>query len=80
MTKPKLGPLADEKPVKQTVELPANVHRNLVAYAKIMGRDGGQQISDPTRPIAPMPARFMAADRVFAKTLRERQELITGSE
>jgi hypothetical protein len=33
MTKLKLGPLADDKPVKLTIELPAAVHRDLVAYA-----------------------------------------------
>ena len=33
MTKLKLGPLADDRPVKLTVELPAAVHRDLAAYA-----------------------------------------------
>ncbi len=33
MTKLKLGPLADDKPVKVTVELPAQLHRDLTAYA-----------------------------------------------
>ena len=33
MTKLKLGPLADDRPVKLSVELPAAVHRDLVAYA-----------------------------------------------
>jgi len=33
MTKLKLGPLADDRPVKLTVELPATVHRDLAAYA-----------------------------------------------
>lgn len=33
MTKLKLGPLPDDKPVKITVELPAPLHRDLVAYA-----------------------------------------------
>ena len=31
MTKLKLGPLEDDKPVKLTVELPAVTHRDLVA-------------------------------------------------
>jgi len=31
MTKLKLGPLADDRPVKLSVELPAAVHRDLVA-------------------------------------------------
>lgn len=29
MTKLKLGPIRDDKPVKLTVELPADVHRDL---------------------------------------------------
>ena len=32
MTKLKLGPLADDKPVKVALEPPADVHRDLVAY------------------------------------------------
>ncbi len=32
MAKLKLGAIADDKPVKLTVELPADVHRDLAAY------------------------------------------------
>jgi hypothetical protein len=32
MTKLKLGPLVDNRRVKLTIELPASVHRDLVAY------------------------------------------------
>ena len=32
MTKLKLGPIQDEKPVKLTIELPAAVHRDLTRY------------------------------------------------
>ena len=35
MAKLKLSPLVDERPVRITVELPAQVHRNLVAYADV---------------------------------------------
>lgn len=31
MAKLKLGPIADDKPVKVSLELPATVHRDLVA-------------------------------------------------
>ena len=37
MAKLKLGPIADDKPVKVTVELPASLHRDLAAYAEILG-------------------------------------------
>ena len=33
MAKLKIAALPDDKPVKVTVELPATVHRDLVAYA-----------------------------------------------
>lgn len=71
MTKLKLGPLADDRPVKVTVELPAQVHRDLVAYAEVLGRATGQKAADPAKLIAPMLERFMATDRVFARARRE---------
>ena len=72
MTKLKLGPLADDKPVKITLELPAALHRDLVAYADLLTREGGQPVTDPSKLIAPMIARFMATDRAFAKGRRNR--------
>ena len=72
MAKLKIAALPDDKPVKVTVELPATVHRDLVAYAEILGRDGGQPIRDPAKLIAPMLTRFMATDRAFAKARRAR--------
>ena len=39
MTKLKLGPLEDDKPVRLTVELPAATHRDLVAYAQARARN-----------------------------------------
>jgi hypothetical protein len=67
MAKLKLGPIADEKPVKVAVELPASLHRDLVSYADILGREAGQQPADPVRLIVPMLERFIATDRGFAK-------------
>jgi hypothetical protein len=67
MAKLKLGPIADDKPVKVTLELPARLHRDLVAYAEILAREAGQPATDPVRLIAPMLERFMATDRGFAK-------------
>jgi len=70
MTKLKLGPIANDKPVKVTVELPAGLHRDLAIYAEILARDVGQQPTDPVRLIVPMLERFMATDRAFAKARR----------
>lgn len=70
MTKLKLGPLADDKPVKVNLELPAAVHRDLVAYAEMLGRTTGQAVTDPAKLIVPMIERFMATDRAFARGRR----------
>lgn len=67
MAKLKLGAIPDDKPVKLTIELPAAVHRDLIAYAAALGRDTGQPVSEPAKLIAPMLARFIAGDRAFAK-------------
>jgi len=47
LAKLKLGAITDDKPVKLTVELPAAVHRDLLAYAKALARETGQPIADP---------------------------------
>jgi hypothetical protein len=73
MAKLKLGAIADDKPVKLTVELPAAVHRDLLAYAKALAGETGQPIADPSKLVAPMLARFMATDRAFAKARRKNQ-------
>jgi hypothetical protein len=70
MAKLKLGAIADDKPVKLTVELSAAVHRDLIAYAGILARESGQGVSEPAKLIGPMLARFMATDRVFSKLRR----------
>ena len=62
MPKLKLGPITGEKPVRITTELPAGVHRDLLAYADALARETGQTV-EPTHVIAPMLARFMATDR-----------------
>ena len=74
MAKLKIAGLYEDKPVKVTIELPANIHRDLVAYAEILSGQSGQSISDPARLIAPMLARFMATDRAFTKMRRGRLE------
>jgi hypothetical protein len=60
----KLTAVVDDKPVKLAVELPAAVHRDLIAYAEILSRETGQAITDPTKLVAAMLTRFMATDRV----------------
>lgn len=69
----KLGAIEDDKPVKLTVELPAALHRDLVAYGEALASETGQTTVEPARLIAPMISRFMATDRGFAKARRTGQ-------
>ena len=71
-TKLKLTAILDDRPVKLTIELPAAVHRDLVAYADVLARQTGQKL-DPTKLIVPMLARFMSTDRAFSRARREKQ-------
>lgn len=68
MTKLKLADLGADKPVRVSVDLPAQVHRDLIAYAGVLGQ--GQASVTPEKLIAPMLARFMATDRAFLKARR----------
>jgi hypothetical protein len=77
MPKLKLGAPADDKPVKVSLELPATLHRDLIAYAEALARENGQRV-DPTKLIAPMLARFMATDRAFTKLRRLSQSRDTN--
>ena len=70
MTKLKLGQIPDDKPVKISLEVPASLHRDLVAYGEILGRENNQSPTDPARLIVPMLERFIATDRGFAKVRR----------
>ena len=67
----KLGLIPDEKPVKLTIELPARVHRDLMAYGDVLARETGQTV-EPVQLVAPMLTRFMATDRAFAMKRRSR--------
>lgn len=71
MTRLKLSFIPDDRPVKVTIELPAAVHRDLVAYAEVLGQETGQTIADPTKLVAPMLQRFMTTDRAFSRARRQ---------
>ena len=62
----KLSTLLDDTPVKITIELPAAVHRDLIAYGEALAQDGGRVV-EPAKLAPPMLARFMSTDRAFAK-------------
>lgn len=73
MSQLKLGPIAEDRPVKMTIELPASVHRDLLEYARVHASQTGQN-SAPEKLVAPMLARFMATDRGFARARRQSVE------
>jgi hypothetical protein len=72
MMKLKLSAIPDDKPVKLSLELPAALHRDLVAYAEALSRQTGQKL-EPAKLVAPMLARFMSTDRAFARLQRDRR-------
>jgi hypothetical protein len=76
----KLGAIADDKPVKLAVELPANLHRDLLACAEALARETGHSVTEPAKLIVPMLARFMATDRAFAKIGRATRTRSTDSD
>jgi hypothetical protein len=63
----KLSAITDDKPVKVTLELPAAVHRGLLAMQRFSRGESGQSIIDSPKLIAPMIAKFMTTDRAFAR-------------
>jgi hypothetical protein len=67
----RLGPIADEKPVKLTIEVPADVYRDLAIYADAHAAATHQPSQGPAKLIIPMLATFMASDREFAKIRRQ---------
>ena len=69
MSKLKLTTIPDDTPVKLTIELPATIHRDLVAYGDALAKDGGKPV-EPVKLIAPMLSRFMSTDRAFARLKR----------
>lgn len=66
MPKLKLSSVPDDKPVRITVDLPAETHRMLVAYAEAVARESGEAV-EPNRLVPPMLARFMSSDRAFTR-------------
>jgi hypothetical protein len=73
MAKLKLSALEDDRPVKITVELPAAVHRDLVAYAGVFAQEHGQTV-EPAKLVPLMLSRFMATDLVFTRARRAKSE------
>jgi hypothetical protein len=63
VAKLKLTAVPDDRPVKLTIEVPAAVHRDLVAYAEVLARQTSQKV-EPAKLIAPMLARFRSVSLI----------------
>ncbi len=74
MTRLTLADLADEKPVRLTVELSARLHRELLAYATAINNGDVKGAPNPERLIPPMIERFIANDRSYAKTRNSKSQ------
>ena len=71
MTKLKLTSLLDDKPVKLSIDLPASIYRDLVAYGELPAKtNGAAGPIAPVKLIAPMLERFITTDRAFVKARR----------
>ncbi|MGH6696448.1 DUF2274 domain-containing protein [Sphingopyxis sp.] len=71
MSKLRLGPIVEEKPVKITIELSGKLHADLVDYAAAHAKENGLGAPLPIERLAPpILERFIAADRGFSKVRR----------
>ena len=71
MTRLRLGPIVEEKPVKVTLEMPGSLMREIGDYAIVHAKLTGLAAPlPPERLIPPIVERFIASDREFSKQRR----------
>jgi hypothetical protein len=70
VAKLKLTAFPDDRPVKLTIEVPAAVHRDLVAYAEVLAQQTSQKV-EPAKLIAPMLARFKSVSLIGMAVLSD---------
>lgn len=71
MSRLRLGPIVEEKPVKLSVEISGALMRDLKDYSAVHARLNG--LSEPVpieKLIPPIVERFIAGDREFTKQRR----------
>ena len=69
MTKLKLGPIPDDKPVRLTIVVSAELAALLRAYAEAVGSGNTKPVT-VERIVPPMLERFIRTDRAFMRTRR----------
>lgn len=73
MTRLKLSDITDEKPVRLSIEIPARLHRELLAYAVVLNKGEAKDAPAAERLIPPMLERFIATDRGFSRLRKSAQ-------
>ena len=74
MTRLKLSDLADEKPIRLTVNISSRLHRDLLSYAIALNNGEPKGAPAAARLIPAMIEKFIATDRSFAKTKRAQSQ------
>lgn len=68
MSKLRLGPITEERPVKLTIDVPGALMRELTDYAAVHGRlNGLAEPMPPEKLIPPIVHRFISGDREFVR-------------
>lgn len=67
MNKLRISSIVSEKPVRIAVDLPAALHRDLIAYGALLTQGMGGDGVDPAKLIAPMLEYFLKGDKAFRK-------------
>lgn len=74
MDKLRITAIPDNRPVRMTVAFPAEIHRDLLLYARFLVEESGAEGNagkNPARLVPIMVARFIERDRVFLKKRKE---------
>lgn len=79
MTKLKLDDVIEDKPVKVTIEFPANIYADLMDYAAVISEGQKDVKPKPEKLVVAMISRFMATDREFKKLRGKAQARLTAS-
>ncbi|CAI9121905.1 DUF2274 domain-containing protein [Brytella acorum] len=82
MDKLRITAIPDSRPVRMTVAFPAEIHRDLVFYARLMEQENPSDASiakNPARLVPLMVARFIERDRAFLKKRKEQTDVSSGS-
>ncbi|WP_017670748.1 DUF2274 domain-containing protein [Blastomonas sp. AAP53] len=75
MTRLSLADIADEKPVRLNIEIPARLHRELLDYCAALGAGQTAGLPPPERVVPVMIERFIATDRSYSRQKKQRRSV-----